>query len=52
MKYMFKDCISLTSLPDISKWNIENVDEMDDIFEGCISSICQPIIAKFKQKLK
>jgi len=25
---------------------------MDDIFEGCISSMCLPIIAKFKQKLK
>ena len=26
MSYMFNDCKSLSSLPDISKWNTNNVE--------------------------
>ena len=35
MKCMFYKCTSLVSLPDISKWEIENVINMDDMFNGC-----------------
>ena len=29
------DCSSLTSLPDISKWNLNNLSDKGDMFEGC-----------------
>ena len=48
MSYMFSECVSLISLPDISKWNTSNVTEMDDIFVGCIN--CLNIISKFVKK--
>ena len=34
---MFADCSSLTSLPDISKWNTSKVKYMSGMFDGCIS---------------
>ena len=34
---MFGYCSSLSVLPDISKWNIINVDSINNIFEGCYS---------------
>ena len=34
---IFKECNSLTSLPDISKWNTSNVTNMSYMFEGCKS---------------
>jgi len=37
MSDMFKDCISLISLPDISKWNTSNIINMSGIFRGCLS---------------
>ena len=37
MSYMFYRCSSLSSLPDISKWNTNNVTEMSFIFDGCSS---------------
>ena len=37
MSYMFRDCISLASLPDISKWNTSNITNMSSIFRGCLS---------------
>jgi len=37
MSYMFNDCTSLSSLPDISKWNINNVTDMSYIHRNCIS---------------
>ena len=44
MSGMFKGCSSLTSFPDISNWNVENVDK-DDMFLDCDDSI----IPKFKK---
>jgi len=37
MSYMFYDCSSLQSLPDISKWNTENVTDMSCMFDSCSS---------------
>ena len=37
MKYMFKGCDSLISLPDISKWNISNVIDLEHMFCECNS---------------
>ena len=47
---MFKDCYSLISLPDISKWNIDNVNNMEDIFKGCKDTLNIP--DKFKKKME
>ena len=35
MKFMFFRCSSLSSLPDISKWNTNNVTDMRYTFSGC-----------------
>ena len=35
MSYMFDGCSSLSSLPDISKWNTNNVTNMSDMFVNC-----------------
>ena len=35
MSYMFYSCSSLKSLPDISKWNTENINNLNSIFENC-----------------
>ena len=32
---MFEGCSSLESLPDISKWNTNNVTDMSRMFKGC-----------------
>ena len=34
---MFWECNSLTSLPDISNWNNNNVTNMSSMFNGCNS---------------
>ena len=36
MSHMFNNCLSLSSLPDISKWNTYNVNDMRLIFGNCI----------------
>ena len=36
MSYMFYKCNSLVSLPDISKWNTSNINDMGDIFPNVI----------------
>ena len=36
---LFSGCISLISVPDISKWNISNVVNMNDMFSKCSSLI-------------
>ena len=35
MSYMFAECKSLEEVPDLSKWNTENVKEMKDMFIYC-----------------
>ena len=44
---MFRGCKSLISLPDISKWNTSNVEDMDFMFDGCNSLISLPDISKW-----
>ena len=43
---MFEKCNSLISFPDISKWDISNVNNMNSIFNECISLISLPVISK------
>ena len=45
MSYIFSDCSSLSSLPDISKWNTNNVTNMSYMFYECSSSL--PDISKW-----
>jgi len=35
MSYMFYKCSKLSKLPDISKWNTNNVTNMSGMFFGC-----------------
>ena len=46
MSEIFNKCISLISLPDISKWNTQNVVNMIGMFYGCYSLIPIPDISK------
>ena len=41
---MFYRCSSLTSLPDISKWNTNNVNDMSGMFSSCSSLTSFPDI--------
>ena len=47
MSYMFDGCDSLYSLPDISKWNTSNANNMSYMFSGCKPSLNIP--SKFKK---
>ena len=51
MSYMFYECSSLISLPDLSKWNITKVKNMSYMFWGCNSLISLPDIFKNKYNL-
>ncbi len=42
MEYIFKDCNSLLSFPDISKWDFSNVYSLKWIFIGCPQKISLP----------
>jgi len=44
---MFYGCSSLLSLPDISKWNISNADNISGMFCGCKSLSYIPNISKW-----
>ena len=46
MMGLFKECSSLSSLPDISNWNTKNVTNMNSMFTGCNDSLIIP--SKFK----
>ena len=48
MSFMFENCSSLVSLPDISKWNTSNVTDMRRMFENCSSLKSFPDISKWK----
>ena len=48
MSYMFYNCRSLISLPDISKWNTANVKDMTCMFYNCSSLKSFPDISKWK----
>ena len=47
MSYMFSDCSSLLSLPDISKWNTSNIKNMNEIFYNCKSLSSLPDISQW-----
>ena len=47
MSYMFYNCSSLSFLPDISKWNTNNVNDMKGIFSECKSLESLPDISKW-----
>ena len=46
MSYMFYDCSSIFSLPDISKWNTSNVTNMCYMFSNCSFLFSLPDISK------
>ena len=47
IEYIFSYCSSLMTLPDISKWNTNNVKDMSHIFDGYSSLISLPDISKW-----
>ena len=47
---MFSGCSSLKSLPDISKWETNNIKYMDDLFINCLSLEFLPDISKWNTK--
>ena len=47
MSFIFTECSKLTDLPDISKWNTNNVTNMSCIFNGCSSLTKLPDISKW-----
>ena len=44
---MFRGCSSLESIPDISKWNSNNIINMSNIFSGCITLFEIPNLPKW-----
>ena len=49
MSYIFSWCSSLSSLPDISKWNTINIDDIYGMFEQCSNiKLSTDIKTKFK----
>ena len=44
---MFYEYLSLSSLPDISKWNTNNVNNMSNLFYRCLSLSSLPDISKW-----
>ena len=46
MSSIFSGCLSLTSLPDISKWNTSNVTNMKNLFSKCKMLLSLPDITK------
>ena len=48
MSGMFRGCLSLSNLPDISKWNTKNVNNMSGMFNGCKSLSSIPDITKLE----
>ena len=47
MGHMFFNCSSLVYIPDISKWNTNNVTDIFEMFEGCTSLSSFPDISKW-----
>jgi len=46
---MFKGCSSLSSLPDISKWNTYNITNESNLFSQCENLIISKEILKITQ---
>ena len=47
MSWMFENCYSLASIPDISKWNTSNVFDMRGMFNNCKLLFSLPDISKW-----
>ena len=47
MFQIFSDCSSLKSLPDISKWNTNNVTNVSYMFYNCKALLSLPDISKW-----
>jgi len=52
MAGIFFNCSLLKSLPDISKWNIDNVKNMSGMFINCSSLLSLPDISQWKVDYK
>ena len=50
ISFMFDGCSSLISLPDLSKWNIEKVKNLNFTFHGCSSLKYLPDISNWNTK--
>ena len=48
MSYMFYSCLSLISIPDITKWNTHKTKDMSNMFNGCLSLTVLPDLSKWK----
>ena len=48
---MFGECVSLKSLPDISKWNTSNITDISNMFGECVSLKSLPDISKWDMPL-
>ena len=49
MRYMFQQCSSLASLPNISNWDTKNITNMSCMFEGCSKLSVKPILKKINK---
>ena len=47
MDFIFSNCERLLSLPEISKWNTNNVIHMKNMFYSCESLLTLPDISKW-----
>ena len=47
---MFYNCTGLSNLPDISKWNTNNVNNMSNMFYKCTSLSTLPDLSKWNTK--
>ena len=47
---MFQNCESLSSLPDVSKWNMNNVNKMNEMFKNCEMLNNWPKLSRWKIK--
>ena len=45
---LFEGCSSLNYLPNIIKWNIKNVIQINNIFDGCYSLLFLPDMSKLE----
>ena len=50
MSRMFYNCKSLSSIPDITKWNIKAKVDIKEMFQNCSSLTSIPDITKWKIK--
>ena len=47
MKYLFHGCSQLSSLPNIIKWNMSKVNNIDSMLYNCLSLVQLPDFSKW-----